>query len=66
MKTTETRIVRLTGVNQRGDRAVVRRDKKDPSRIFASFPSFVSMTPEEVVDLANALVDALEEDPENV
>ncbi|AIK86037.1 hypothetical protein CGLAR1_12580 [Corynebacterium glutamicum] len=53
--------VDLSDLNHRKKRpAIINRDVNAPGRIYASFPSFVSMTPEEVINLANALVDSLE------
>lgn len=53
--------VNLSGLSHhKKKQVIINRDISAPGRIYASFPSFVSMTPEEVINLANALVDCLE------
>ena len=41
-------------------RAIIRKDIKDPRRIFCEFPPYASLTHEEAIMIANRLIDVME------
>lgn len=53
--------LRVSGLDHRKRRKVfIAKDASAPGRIYANFPRYASMTHEEVIALANALVDVIE------